>query len=366
MIWVPPLRWTLFLYHFWKRYRIHLWPATMTKIHLNDSTIVDFRLDYLEVYGKINNYRELVLWLDFDNSNYFHLDGFGVMYDQVPKYEFKSTFFNQNVPIFARYKGKEINKYITTRDYFVAYGSAFVMYDSSAVISYLRDLIQTETTRRFDLALDIAFPINDVLEHFSKLMQKGAKFYNTDGDLQTYYIGEKKNSLNKMFLIRVYDKLADIRRKNNQNLYPEYLVHDNVTRIEIEFRKELSWNVTLEELEQRDFLLDLFVSYIQKHTKLFDKLQKQKQVLKKFDKKLDISDLDYERLFESRYLNIFLGYAKRIKEVGGCPIDILLRNNIFQNMTLKDISACCTESSVNIQEYQKGLTVKNASVLFSS
>jgi hypothetical protein len=49
-----------------------------------------------------------------------------------------------------------------------------------------------------------------------------------------------KNSKNKRQLIRVYDKIRDIKEKKKIALYKDYLIEKNVTRVELEIRPELA------------------------------------------------------------------------------------------------------------------------------
>jgi hypothetical protein len=52
-------------------------------------------------------------------------------------------------------------------------------------------------------------------------------------------------------LIRIYDKIADIKQKEKQYLYPNYLKEKYITRIELEFRSELLKFLKLEQLLDR-------------------------------------------------------------------------------------------------------------------
>jgi len=57
-----------------------------------------------------------------------------------------------------------------------------------------------------------------------------------------------KNSKNKRQLIRVYNKNLDIIQKQKIGLYQDYLLFDDITRIELEIRSELAKNRHYKEL----------------------------------------------------------------------------------------------------------------------
>ena len=65
----------------------------------------------------------------------------------------------------------------------------------------------------------------------------------------------KKNSKNRRSIIRIYNKKADIIAKGKNKLYQDYLLEENVTRVELEIRRELAKNYTIEELFVDDNLI---------------------------------------------------------------------------------------------------------------
>jgi hypothetical protein len=78
--------------------------------------------------------------------------------------------------------------------------------------------------------------------------------------------------------------------------------------------------------------------YISKHTNVFKKFENSDaEKLARLDKKVNVEDLHYRQLTRNRYVNTFLGYAKKFKHFRGCPVDILLREDLFNDLTIQDI-----------------------------
>jgi hypothetical protein len=60
--------------------------------------------------------------------------------------------------------------------------------------------------------------------------------------------------------------------KGKNTLYQDYLLENDVTRIELEVRRELAQNYTFAELLIPENLLGLLLNYFEKHTDIFNKL----------------------------------------------------------------------------------------------
>jgi len=231
-------------------------------------------------------------------------------------------------------------------------------------LSQPRDL--SLVLKRLDLALDVKKPIGKVVKNFRTLQSKWSKFYDDKGNIQTYYIWEKKNSLNKNLLIRIYDKIADIKQKEKQFLYPSYLKEDAITRIELEFRSESLKFLKLEQLLDRSYLFSIYTSYLLKHTQIFDKLKDDTPTrLQKLDKSITVEDLHARQLTKQRYFNTFLWYSRKFIALGSCPVDVLIRQWVITQQTLKDIASCIVDGSLNIFEYRQWLTGRNAQYIFA-
>lgn len=335
--------------------------GAMSEIREN---IFNFSIDYLEVYGEFNSVRDIAQWLDSDNSNYRNFEWFEVtLDDNIRNYEYKLTFFKKGVPCFGVYRWIKINEYIETKDYVCFYWSAFSVLWDKYILEFIRNYIAFERIKRFDLCMDITIPITEVLENFKDIKQIGSKFLWAWGQVETVYIGQKKRT-NKQTLIRIYNKIADIYAKWKQNLMAEYLLREHITRIEIEFREEISCNIPFESLYDKSYLIDIFYSYIEKHTTLFKGIPYEKIYLKRLKKDFDPESVETTRLVPWRHRKLFMWYAKRILGMVSCPVDILLRNDIVSETTLKDIATSVRGDELDLEFYRLWATIRNAKHVF--
>lgn len=327
------------------------------------NNIFNFWIDYLEVYWELNWIRELATGLDSDNSNFSHFEDFTVTYDDnIRNYEYKLTFFKDNVPCFWVYRGVMINDFVETKDYVCFYGSAFRVLWEQYILDFIRDNLAYEKVKRFDLCLDVTLPIISILSEFKDIKQTGSKFFWAWGNIETVYIGQKKRT-NKQTLIRIYNKIADIYAKEKQTLLAEYLQHEHVTRIEIEFREEISCNIDILGFYDRKYLLDVFYSYISKHTQIFSNIEYERIYLKRLKKDFDPESVSSSRLIWDRYRKMFKSYATKILKYS-CPVDILLRNDLISETTLWDIVLSVQNWKLDLEFYRLGATVRNTKQVF--
>ena len=73
-------------------------------------------------------------------------------------------------------------------------------------------------------------------------------------------------------MIRIYNKINEIRKNEKIALYQDYLLYDNITRIELEMRRKLTKNYTLEELfvrENQYGIMKIILQNIQIFLKIF-------------------------------------------------------------------------------------------------
>lgn len=340
---------------------------------LKREDILYFNVDEIEVYGTFANYEKIIVWLDDDNSNIAFFEEFTIQkFDKLKDYELKIDFIYDNIPCFAFYVGTKVNDYITTRNYFKVYGSTFQVFELEVIIDFINTYLlldavdrkkgkKIHTLKRFDLAVDILFPIDYIVnKNFKKLNQKGTKYMGTEWELETYYIWAYKVRDNKNFLIRVYDKLKDIKLKWKQRIYPWYLQYEDITRIEIELRSQVVSFLDYEELLDMDKMFNLFIAYIKKHTKIFKNLKTQDvEKLKRINKYVDIEALKYDRILRDRYFSTYCGYSTNILEMWACPVDILIRNGFISDLTRRDIAKCIRDDELSVKEYSEGNTERN-------
>lgn len=345
---------------------------------IKEDDILNFDIDHIELFGTLKDYKKLLIWIDNDNSHFREYKWFTLeKTERIRSYQYKVTFWKENLPVFAWYLWDQLNEYIETRDYFVVYGSAFRLFSLSEIVDFIDENIQIDfrdsrnkktshTVKRIDIAVDVKKNIEHIVSNFKELKQKWSKFFDEKGKIQTYYIWEKKNTQNKALLIRVYDKIADILQKEKQKYYPQYLKEDYVTRIELEFRSDLLKEVKLSQFLDRSYSFWLFCLYVSKHTSLFKKFENDDvSKLSRLDKKVKIHDLHHRQVTKRRYLNTFLWYAKKFLTLSACPVDVLVRHWVYQEKSIKDILIASIDGSFDIEKYKHWVTIRNAESVFA-
>lgn len=317
---------------------------------LIQSDIFNFNVDEIEIYWTFSNYKELLKWLNGSNSDFMIFEDFTLSkQENLRDYEYKIDFIKDSLKCYGFYVWKAINNKIKTRNYFVVYWGWLKLIPLNEIIDFIDTYIELDeidvakwnkhnTMKRFDLAIDIKKDIASIIKNFHNLEQKWAKYFWSKWELETYYIWEYKKRDNRRLLIRIYDKIKDIKQKNKQAIYWEYLSEDNITRIEIEFRTELLRYLKIHQLLDRSYIFNLFTSYINKHTNIFDKIKDDNITkLKYLNKKIDLEELSHNQVLKERYIRSFLWYSKNILEIWSCPVDILFQEWIISQTTKQDI-----------------------------
>jgi hypothetical protein len=290
-------------------------------------------LDHLEIFANFSD-ESIFDWVDFDNSNYGTIWEFTFTKNEVPKYFYKILFTKDDFPMFAFYKWKKHGK-ITTKNYVCLYSTFFKTHSIEKITEILFNYFKItpiHAIRRFDICLDILIPIEKVLQSFGTINQKWATFRGEWWTVETQYIWEKQKSLNKRQIIRIYNKKKDILSKGKNKLYQDYLLQDHVTRVELEVRRELAQNYTLEELVVPENLLGLLINYLEKHTSIFSKLRIEWITLYKKPKEVDFSLIQANTEWMKR-VTTYMGHAKWLIKRWICPVYILLESGIVHEET---------------------------------
>lgn len=333
---------------------------------IKEEDIFRFWLDYLEVLWTSERLESINFWLATDE--YIETPLFpwfrAKKVFKVMNYEYKIILNRGGFDCFAYHKW-QINWVIQTSDFIAAYGTCFkVMESAKNIIAFILEIVEYKKLRRFDLALDIKAQVKDIHKTFTKSKWKWSIFHDDLWEIQTFYKWEKKKSLNRRKLIRCYDKIFDIKRTRRQSLYPDYLLEDNIARIEIEFRSELLVELDISELLQEEYIFNLFLSYIDKETDIFSKIKYDEEKLKSLYKKVSIDELRYDEILKARYVNIFKWYWNTILQIGWCPVDILLRLWIISEDTKKDIVLSIKNWEFRQDIYEFWLGVRNSRYIF--
>jgi hypothetical protein len=345
---------------------------------LKQTDIFNFNVDEIELYGTFSNYETLIEWVNSTNSDFIKFLDFTVKKsDNLKDYHFKLEFWKNNYPCYAFYVWKQLNAKIKTRDYFIVYWSAFKIIELNEIVDFIDTYLELDyidqkkwnrfnTLKRFDLAIDIKKDISEIVKNFNDLTQKWAKYFWNKWELETYYIWEYKKRNNKRLLIRIYDKLKDIKQKQKQDLYGDYLLEENITRIELEFRKELISSLKLNQLLDRSYIYNLLILYLNKHTKIFDNIKtKEVEKLKATNKKVNLEELKYDDILKDRYITAFLWYARNILKIWSCPVDILLSKSVISDLTNKDIIFWMEKWVFNSRRYVEILNIRKSKQVFA-
>lgn len=296
--------------------------------------VYNFWLDELEIYATfIQN--DLLEWVDFDNSNYIEFAWFIVTKHEVPKYDAKFMFAKDGIPMFAYYiwRGKSEKVWVATKNYFCAYGSAFRALWAREVFMLFYRYFTPESDyplRRADIYIDLLMQI----DHIISMLDPDIKTENTfkkNWKLETLYIGENAKT-NKRYVIRIYNKIRDIKKKKKYALYSAYLEHKDITRVEIEFRRELLRQATIADFYNEEIFTSIFKNYIQLHTKAFEFLDGNIRNLTKPRDRASFDTLQSQAYHEQR-AKLLIAYAKGLFSFGMCPVEILLWENLIHEKT---------------------------------
>lgn len=334
---------------------------------ISQKDIYYFWVDYIEVVWTLKKLNDINFWIAFSDWNRKTIfPWFEVRREnKVTNYEYKIVFNYKWTDCYAYHIWQE-NWAVTTYDYLAVYGIAFVIFpELSEIIEFITAELEVMWLRRFDLALDVLSNIKEVHKNFKKLKQKWSIFFDDEWEVQTFYIWEKKKKNNRYKLLRVYNKKDDILIKHRQKFYPDYLTKENVTRIEIEIRSELAKNCSLDSLLDRSYIFDMYLTYMDKYTDIFKWFKYTETRLNQINKKVSIENLKSDQYLKSRYVNIFRWYAKTILEIWGCPVDLLLRDNLLSEDTKKDIALSIKNWIFRQDMYEFWLNVRYSKSLFA-
>ena len=298
-----------------------------------EESIHHFGLDHLEVFWTFKD-ETLFDKLDFDNSNYSELDEYKITKNEVPKYKYKIIFTKGEYSLFAYYKWcpKSEKQPVWTRDYITIYSTAFKLLEYEEILWFLEWYLDLRHCRRFDICIDLKIEIDELLSNFF-VSYKTGRDYRKSWKTETRYYWEMMNSKNKRQLIRVYNKITDILVKKKIALYQDYLVENNITRIELEVRPELAKVINYKEVFDNSILMRIFKNYLRKYSKIFDELDWKKISL--FEaKKTKLHPEDYQSLYyRTQKKAMFVAYARTAYNLWFCPVRVLIAEWYIQDKT---------------------------------
>lgn len=327
---------------------------------LKQEIIYNLNIDYLDVYWSFINAEQLFIGLDTDNSCIRQFWEFTLFKTEAPNYSYKIVFLKSNTPVMAYYVGKKLSDVVTTKNHFLVYGSAYAFFETEFILDFIAINVDIVSIRRLDIAMDLKIRLHDLLKRFKTMQLKDWVFNfkckwwvitDKQGNIQTYYIWAKKLEDNKNLLIRLYDKIADIKAKDKQALYPEYLQEESISRVECEFRQWLCEWIQFSDLYSSEFIKQLFTSYISKHSDYFDYKWFEKISVFKRKKWVLITDLTNEQILKERTLSMFRWLARNMLSIWVCPVTDLVNHDILWQNTIKMLLNCKEGESVDLLKF---------------
>lgn len=150
------------------------------------------------------------------------------------------------------------------------------------------------------------------------------------------------NSRNKRQLIRVYDKIRDIKEKQKYKLFADYFALWDVTRLEIEIRQELAKEISYKDIFNDSRLLWIFKNYFKKYTDIFESLSEPSETLYRDNKKYRYingkrREIDSEEMqgifYATGRRNTFIGHARAIYNLWFCPVRVLIGEGYIKPKT---------------------------------
>lgn len=241
-----------------------------------DNHFHSFGLDFLEVYASFLNEDYFQRLFSHSNSSPycgFYWDFDAQLFQKKEAFEYQIVFSQNNRALFVYFKWKP-NNYIPTKSYVVFYLAIFRKFWENFVMNFLFDnfILEDSPIKRFDIYADFTICTEEFLQEFFVPPQKTATFTDEKWKVETFYIWQVQNTKNKRNLIRIYNKINEIRKNEKIALYQDYLLYDNITRIELEMRRKLTKNYTLEELfvrENQYGIMKIILQNIQIFLKIF-------------------------------------------------------------------------------------------------
>lgn len=294
--------------------------------------LLHFGLDHLEIYWTFKD-EALFTILDFENFTW-SIDEYTIEKRKVDRFTYKIIFKKDNHSLFAYYKWrpKWEGQNIWTRDYLVVYSTTFKLMEYEEISYFIENYMTFDKLRRFDICADLMFDTTTLLKDYFEEYKTWNELRNA-WETGTRYYWRKSMSKNKRKLVRTYDKLKDTKDKWKHELYKDYLIHDSVTRVELEIRQELAKNMKYEDIYDDVFLMWLFKNYLWRYTEIFNDLPSEKITLYK-KPNVEFDPESYQSLFyKHQRRNLFLGHAKTIYNLWFCPVRVLILEWYIQDKT---------------------------------
>lgn len=301
----------------------------MAKTYISEKTL-HFWLDFLVLYATFNH-EEIFKTINTKNSNIWELEDYTYSKTTPKKYIYGIDFNYKNHKVFSYVKW-DTNLKIPTRDAITIYGTAFRVMNLEDIQYFIEWYFTIFKIKRIDICIDLNDDINKVVRKFNTKKSVWAQIYKKDKTLETLYIWNLKQSQNRRYVIRVYNKLADIKSSNKKKLYSDYFLYKHVTRVEVEIRRELAWTFDYQDLFNSESLKKLFRNYMKRYTEVFESIAEEDISL--YRKPKELSEEDYQSIYYKKHFKkAFLWYAKSVLKTWACPVLVLIAHNVIREST---------------------------------
>lgn len=235
-----------------------------------------FFSDYWTVYN-LNDSNSNRAYIDFFDQEFSYQKLNIRWYDYT--LQFSIVIENKTIDCFMlcfwtdifNWKQKSSDKVVFYSSFFILEKLWYLNFTLYEFYNLLFD-IKKGKLHRIDIALDVTYDI----KYLNETIFKGLKFqWQIWDDLkhpefhQTYYIWQPKNSQNRRFIIRIYDKILDTFKKKKVFLYPHLQNNFDVRRIELELRPENcrkyhNYDISDFLINKNKILENIYLEYINK------------------------------------------------------------------------------------------------------
>lgn len=327
--------------------------------------LVHFGVDYIKVQIEVKKWklpRKLLLSRNTTMS-YYDDDTIIELMPDMMSWEYKRFYqirdAHTNVSLCFLAIGWEKKWMLTRSDFLEVTGQGLIL---RGWYQYFVDMMKAFKIKiwkyiRADICMDIAVDTQYFLETivWDYYKKKTTTPFITKGIIHALYVGEKQLKKNTYQFIRIYNKKLDNINKAKEWLYEQYKDYTNVTRLEVELRRDKACFLTTEKLLNVWYIFGIivrtfypmnnqFFSFF--HQEDFEKLVEKKGIWKKRVAALaerkrlqDFFWIGFKNEKEKNtYIKTFISYARKL-HINGLWIEKLkwlIDENVWVMVSLFD------------------------------
>lgn len=188
------------------------------------------------------------------------------------KFEYRIDFFYKWTEILSFYKWTE-NFNIKSYDKFKVHWKTFILFSNNEILTILEKFFFIENMLECHIYIDFNTKLENLIKNFTWYFQYSKS---------SFYINKYSRTENRRFLICLYDKKAEIIKKNLTKYYEKYFIHKDISRFEIRIRSLYAKNLNYKDLINDDnnaLLKWIIKNYSKKYTKMFETFFEDKIIL---------------------------------------------------------------------------------------